>query len=91
MASKKKPVTQPAEEEIIRFNAHLLHSNNITLRQVAAELSLSRPSDLLNLLLESYRVRVEDGESDEYFDDALERYKQRKIDRREATRLSRIP
>lgn len=89
MTAKKTPAKDQPGEEIIRFNAHLLHSNNLTLRTATAELGLSRPSDLLNLLLEAHRMREQDGKADQYFDEALERHRQRKIDRREAARAAK--
>jgi hypothetical protein len=89
MAPKNKPDPEPADEEVIRFNAHLLYSNNVTLRSASAELGLPRPSELLNLMLEAHRMRSAQGETDPFLEEALTRYRQRKVDRREAARLAR--
>jgi len=68
--------------ETYRFNAHLQKAPNMTMRTETAELRLSRPSDLLNLLLEAYADRQAAGEKDPFFEDALMRYRDRKTNRK---------
>lgn len=87
----RQKVDQELEEstESYRFNAHLQKEPNLTLRTSTAELRLSRPSDLLNLLLEAHAARIAAGEKDEYFEDALMRYRDRKTNRRPVPRSAR--
>jgi hypothetical protein len=84
-------VEQELEEssESYRFNAHLNKDANMTLRTATAELRLSRPSDLLNLLLEAHTARETAGDKDPYFEDALLRYRDRKINRKPVPRSQR--
>lgn len=75
--------------ESYRFNAHLQKDPNMTLRTSTAELRLSRPSDLLNLLLEAHAARQAAGEKDPFFEDALLRYRDRKVNRKPVPRSAR--
>jgi hypothetical protein len=85
-------VEKELEEEaadIYRFNAHLQKAPNMTMRTETAELRLSRPSDFLNLLLEAHADRKAAGEKDPFFEDALLRYRDRKVNRKPVPRSAR--
>jgi len=75
--------------ETHRFNAHLQKSANMTMRTATVELRLSRPSDLLNLLLEAYAAREAAGEKDSFFESALMDYRDRKTNRKPVPRAQR--
>lgn len=84
---------EPEQEEAVethRFNAHLHKPANMTMRTATVELRLSRPSDLLNLMLEAYAEREAAGEKDPFFEDVLERYRARKAGRKQARPVDQV-
>lgn len=89
--SRAQVEVELAEEtgETHRFNAHLQKSANMTMRTATVELRLSRPSDLLNLMLEAYAERAAAGEPDPFFEAALMRYRDRKVNRKPVPRSQR--